>query len=310
MLWLEEANAKLDAALEAALGKSSEMSKSKAGSTSKKGSKKQSNGVPAPNGLTNGHSHDSSTSSASSESDFDSDLTDSEMFAQDVDSKLSSIFKQRQDLQKGASGKKKEGKQARENIIIFKNKVLDLIETYLRTEFANPVAFEDGVLILGLLRAVRKSGEPQLRERLGKVVGTWCGKCRGKDMPVLDLQNGGAGETYIQTLKTIHTEAALPNTPPPHKKLCSQLSLLITKILTKQPGGEQYLKEVLGVYMGTWEAWLLGKGGKKRKERKGSKKGKVAEGAGVQAGLFSDFLSWSVSARETLGKGPAGGGES
>lgn len=288
---MDEANAKLDAALAAALA-------SAAGPNSKSDSSKKPNGTAKPNGLTNGHH----SASSSSSSDSDSDLTDTDMFAQDIDGKLSNIFRQRQEESNSASNKKKEGKQARENIIVFKNKVLDLLETYLKTKYANPVAFHDGILILGLLQAVRKTGETQLRDRIGKIVGTWCGKCRGKDMPVLDLGLDGVAGGYVATLKKIHTEAALPSTPPPHKKLCSQLSILITKILTKQVGGEKHLRDVLAVYMDTWEGWLLGKGGKKR-TRKSGKKGKVFEGSGVQVGLFSDFVSWSVSARETLGKG-------
>ncbi|KAI1478863.1 hypothetical protein K445DRAFT_319355 [Daldinia sp. EC12] len=81
-------------------------------------------------------------------SDNDSDMTDSEMMA--LDDKLVEVFKQRAKN----TGKKKEKKDAKESVIMFKHRVLDLITLYLKHEAANPLAFS---LLLPLLEVVHST---------------------------------------------------------------------------------------------------------------------------------------------------------
>ncbi|KAI1103926.1 DNA polymerase phi-domain-containing protein [Jackrogersella minutella] len=81
-------------------------------------------------------------------SDNDSDMTDSEMMA--LDDKLVEVFKQRAKN----TGKKKEKKDAKESVIMFKHRVIDLIALYIKHEAANPLAFD---LLLPLLEVVRTS---------------------------------------------------------------------------------------------------------------------------------------------------------
>ncbi|KAI0135031.1 DNA polymerase phi-domain-containing protein [Daldinia grandis] len=81
-------------------------------------------------------------------SDNDSDMTDSEMMA--LDDKLVEVFKQRAK----STGKKKEKKDAKESVVMFKHRILDFIALYLKHEAANPLAFR---LLLPLLEAVRST---------------------------------------------------------------------------------------------------------------------------------------------------------
>ncbi|KAI1466872.1 DNA polymerase phi-domain-containing protein [Daldinia caldariorum] len=80
-------------------------------------------------------------------SDNDSDMTDSEMMA--LDDKLVEVFKQRA---KNA-GKKKEKKDTKESVIMFKHRVLDLITLYLKHEAANPLAFGLLLPLLGVVHS-------------------------------------------------------------------------------------------------------------------------------------------------------------
>ncbi|MDA4132561.1 MAG: DNA polymerase V family protein, partial [Thaumarchaeota archaeon] len=69
-------------------------------------------------------------------SDEDEDMSDSEMMA--LDDKLASVFKQRI---KRAGNKNKENKNAKETVVNFKNRVLDLLDIYVHEQAGNPLAF-------------------------------------------------------------------------------------------------------------------------------------------------------------------------
>ncbi|KAI0148211.1 DNA polymerase phi-domain-containing protein [Hypoxylon sp. NC0597] len=94
-------------------------------------------------------------------SDNDSDMTDSEMMA--LDDKLVEVFKQRAKK----TGKKKEKKDAKESVIMFKHRVLDLLALYVKHEAANPLAFN---LLLPLLDVVRTTTAKPLANKAGVAI--------------------------------------------------------------------------------------------------------------------------------------------
>ncbi|KAK5240618.1 DNA-directed DNA polymerase, partial [Cryomyces antarcticus] len=70
----------------------------------------------------------------SDSSDGDADMDDEEMMA--LEPHLTKIFEERKKL----PNKKKEGRDAKETVINFKNRVLDLLAIYVKQQHANPLA--------------------------------------------------------------------------------------------------------------------------------------------------------------------------
>ena len=156
---------------------------------------------------------------ASDTSGSDEDMGDDEMEA--LDEKLVSHFKARKDMM----NKKKENKDAKGNIVQFKNRVLDLVEVYLKQEYLNPLSLE---LVLPLLMATRTSRTKQISDRSCLVLREFFSRCKGKNVPGLrDLPFA------VDMLKLIHHEAALESSGA-HAAACSQASLLFVKVLVAQ----------------------------------------------------------------------------
>ncbi|GJC99287.1 DNA polymerase phi [Colletotrichum higginsianum IMI 349063] len=95
-------------------------------------------------------------------SDDDSDMSDSDML--ELDNKLAEVFKQRA---KAAPSKKKERKAAKESVVNFKRRVLDLLEIYVRNEAANPTAL---AILQPLLELVRTSTIKTLSDRAFELI--------------------------------------------------------------------------------------------------------------------------------------------
>ena len=95
------------------------------------------------------------------DSDSDADMSDSEML--DLDAKLVEIFKQR----KKTPNKKKEKKDARETVVNFKNRILDLLEIYVKKQAGRPAAFG---LLLPLLDCMKTTGTKQVGEKAHSIL--------------------------------------------------------------------------------------------------------------------------------------------
>lgn len=89
-------------------------------------------------------------------SDDDSDMTDSEMMA--LDEKLVDVFKHRIKTTK----RKNEKKDAKESVVLFKHRVLDLLHIYVKQEASNVLAFG---LLLPLLELVRTTSAKPLANK-------------------------------------------------------------------------------------------------------------------------------------------------
>ncbi|GJC83158.1 DNA polymerase V [Colletotrichum liriopes] len=103
-------------------------------------------------------------------SDDDSDMSDSDML--ELDSKLAEVFKQRA---KAAPSKKKERKAAKESVVNFKRRVLDLLEIYVKNEAANPTAL---AILQPLLQLVRTSTIKTLSDRAFELIKDYQKKLR------------------------------------------------------------------------------------------------------------------------------------
>lgn len=213
------------------------------------GTKKVSNGAEVDD--------DSSTSGAS-----DTDMDDDQMMV--LDEKLAEVFRARQQ----ESGKKREKKDAKETIVNFKNRVLDLLEIYLKVEY---LASQSLRLLLPLLQLARKTKTKQLADRACNILNDSCKRCKGVNVPACSDALAG-----IELLLELHAEAGT-GASNAHANAASHASILVVKSLVNS--GVK-IGEVVDVYGETQKRMLTDKKCK------------------VQAGLFTDWNNWCISARE------------
>lgn len=209
------------------------------------------------------HRGDQDLDAESSESD--ADMNDDEM--EQVDDALVKVFKARRD----ALGQKKDKKDARENMINFKNRVLDLLEIYVKKCHSSVLALD---LLLPLLRLTRRSSVKQVSNKANAVLREYTKLCKGSALPAVKDT-----EPVWELLKSIHAEATRSG-PPAHASGCGQASLLVVKVLVAQD--KEAVAGVVDVYAAT------------RKEQLLSKK------CHVQPVFFSDWNNWCVSASKQM----------
>ncbi|KAI1329554.1 DNA polymerase phi-domain-containing protein [Xylariaceae sp. FL0255] len=150
-------------------------------------------------------------------SDDDSDMTDSEMMG--LDEKLVDVFKQRAKHTKG----KNEKKDAKESVISFKHRVLDLLSIYVKNESSNALAF---ILVLPLLMLTRMSSVKPLANKAISILTDFSRaskKARSRDTPINP-------EGQFKLLKDIHQEAS-KDASHSFAKAASTASLMVASSL-------------------------------------------------------------------------------
>ena len=207
---------------------------------------------------------------ASDTSGSDEDMSDSEMEA--LDEKLTEVFRARREM---AKPKKKEHKDARENIVNFKNRVLDLVDVYLKQEYTNALSLQ---LVLPLLHLARRTNTKQLADRACGILREFNGRCRGSKLPQLGRQ--ADQEAALSIFREIHTEAGLHGSNA-HATACSSASILLVRILSSAGVGAGVL---WSVYAATGTRMLEDKD------------------CHVQPSLFTDWNNWCANARKTLAR--------
>ena len=195
------------------------------------------------------------------ESDSDADMTDSEMMA--LDSKLVEIFSQR----KKQPNKKQEQKDAKETMVNFKSRVLDLLEIYVKKQASNPLAFG---LLLPLLQLIRSTKTKQLAEKAHNIITSFAKASKGAK------KEGGAEvnvSEQIALLQAIHAEASKD---PSHMfvKSASTACLLLASSLYRADKG--MMKKMATVYRDSEIAWVTGE-------------------VKMQAAFFHDWVNWCQS---------------
>ncbi|KAK2786300.1 DNA-directed DNA polymerase [Onygenales sp. PD_12] len=210
------------------------------------------------------HRADKDLDAASSDSD--ASMDDDEMEA--LDTQLIKVFKARNQV----ANKKKEKKDAKETMLNFKNRVLDLLEIYVKKCHSSLLALD---LLMPLLQVSRKSKVKQIATRAANVLREYTKQCKGaSSLPTIE-----DAEPVWELLRSVHQEATHSG-PAAHASSCSQASLLLVKILVAHD--KACLAEVVDVY------------GETRKKQLTSTK------CHVQPAFFSDWNNWCVSASKQL----------
>ena len=199
-----------------------------------------------------------------SDSDDDSDMDDEQMMA--LEGHLTTIFKERSKI----SNKKKDNKDAKENIVNFKNRVLDLLLIYAKQEHANPLTLD---LILPIIILIRTTSSKQISEKAFDLLKQHSAACnKSKDFPELDDQT-----TALQLLKSVHTEMR-SNASKMHSNACSRSSLFLAKILVNQDTAN--FAEIAEMYSGLLKEWY--------EDPKSH----------IQASVFTEWTSWAIATRK------------
>lgn len=200
-----------------------------------------------------------------SDASSDADMNDDEMEA--IDDQLVKVFRAR----KQAMSKKKDKKDAKETMVNFKNRVLDLLEIYVKKCHSNVLALD---LILPLLRLTRRSTVKQISSKANSVLREYTRLCKGSAVPSVE-----SAEPVWELLKAVHKEATLSG-PPTHAASCSQASLLLAKVLVAHDRSS--LSGIVDIYAAT------------RKEQLLSRK------CHVQPSFFTEWNNWCVSTSKQM----------
>jgi len=192
----------------------------------------------------------------------ESDMTDSEMMA--VDEKLAEIFKHRAKQ----TSKKKEKRDAKETVVNFKHRVLDLLAIFVRKEaaVANPLAFD---ALLPLLHLVRSSTTKALVNKACETIQNFSKALKKARSDGQFARADLESDALFELLTELHSEASKD---PSHAyaKAASTASLAVASVLC---AGKEKTKDVFELYAQTQFKWYSGE-------------------VKIQPSFFSDWLNW------------------
>jgi DNA polymerase phi len=195
-----------------------------------------------------------------------SDMDDDQMMA--LDQQLSKIFQQRNQI----TSKKKDREGAKQNMVQFKSRVLDLLAIYLEKQYSNPLTLD---LLLPILRRTRASANKQLAEKASKLLKAHLGAQKKQKAP---LPRPVDVDAVLAVLRAIHEEAKLGGGAKMHADTCSSVSLFLVKVLIGLDRGNY--SGVVDIYAETQKQWFM--------DRKSP----------LQPALFLSFQNWSLNARQ------------
>jgi DNA polymerase phi len=150
------------------------------------------------------------------EDDQDSDMDDEQMLA--IEPALENVFKEI----KKRSGKKQDNKDAKDNIINFKNRVLDLLTIYVKAQHGNILALD---ILMPLCILIRTTSSKPTAEKAFSVLRDYFEKCtKHKSFPVSEP------EPVLALISSLHAEMAKDGSKL-HANACSRSSLFLAKVL-------------------------------------------------------------------------------
>ena len=197
---------------------------------------------------------------AEENSSSDEDMDDEQM--EKLDEHLESMFRERKKL----TSKKTEKKDAKETIINFKCRVVELLEIYVKYEHSGSTALS---LLLPILSVIRNTGSPLVSRKACDLIREYARLCKGAGLPKIV-----EAEPILDLLRNVHDEAG-KGASNAHASACSQASLLLVRILVADD--REHLRKIIKVYTGTQEKALFDPGFR------------------IKTSLFTDWLNWCNS---------------
>ncbi|MCJ1468835.1 DNA-directed DNA polymerase [Pseudocyphellaria aurata] len=197
----------------------------------------------------------------------DEDMNDEQMEA--LDEQLGKVFRGR----KKVMSKKSQKKGAKETIVNFKCRVLELLEIFIKHQNAKLLTLD---LLVPILRTIHSTSSTLVSAKACGLIRTYTKVCKGENLP-----NAIDTDPIFDLLKKIHNQATKDGSNA-YNSSCSQASLLVVKILVAQD--RENLRRILLIYSETQERALLD------------------PRCGVKVSFFSDWLNWCSSFVNTTRK--------
>ena len=197
-----------------------------------------------------------------------SDMDDEQMMA--LEPSLTNIFKER----KRGTSNKQDNKEAKENIVNFKNRVLDLLLIYVKKQFADATALH---LILPLATLTRTATTKPTRSKAFDVLQSYFQACiKARHLPRPDDP-----EVCFTFLSALHQEMGLDGAIL-HADACSRSCLFLSRVLIALDGNNfERIEEM-------YKALLVGK-----QSNPNSK---------IRDSVFTEWESWKRNSSEHFGK--------
>jgi DNA polymerase phi len=198
------------------------------------------------------------------EDDQDSDMDDEQMLA--VEPALEKVFKEI----KKRSGKKQDNKDAKDNIINFKNRVLDLLTIYVKAQHGNILALD---ILMPLTTLIRTTSSKPTAEKAFAVLKNYFDACsKHKSTPAVS-----DSEPVLALLASVHEEMAKDGSKL-HANACSRSSLFLAKVLVAMD--PKHYTAIATMYAELQEKWWLDPKSK------------------VHGSVFTEWTSWSIATRK------------
>ena len=195
----------------------------------------------------------------------DEEMTDEQMFGLNVS--LENIFRE----QKKVTSKRNEKKDAKDNIVNFKRRVLDLLEIYVKNEHGNGQGLS---LILPLLKLIRTTTNSTVCKKACDVTSKYADFCKGNGVPQIE-----DAESVFGLLEAVHIEVMKKGSNAhAHATACSKASLLLVRVLVAHD--RECLRRVVKIYAATQESALF------------------ESSCNVKPLFFTHWLNWCSSARK------------
>ncbi|KAL8683498.1 MAG: hypothetical protein Q9186_000538 [Xanthomendoza sp. 1 TL-2023] len=202
------------------------------------------------------------TGAASDENSTDEDMDDEQMAA--LDEHIADIFKEK----KKVVSKKKQSVDAKETIVNFKCRVLELLEIFVKKRHTDSLSLD---LLMPLLETIRTTTSSLVSNKACNIMREFSKLCKGHKVAQL-----GRKSAIVKLLKEVHSEA-MRESSNAHASACSQASLLLVKILVARD--RDNVRKVVKIYAHTQKCLLSD------------------PKCRVKMSFFSDWLNWCNTAR-------------
>lgn len=209
-------------------------------------------------------------------SDGESDSMDDEQMME-MDDQLSKIFKERKDaLDNVVTGNKRKAEvvEAKEQMTFFKNRVLDLLELFVRKQ-------PDSALILTMIEPlvvlIGLTMDKGINAKAHKLMKSKFNRCKITNFDTISTDPKEVEAYLIENLNKVHDIATKSKTQS-QTLACNQAGILIAKALTTFNEGN--IQMVIDMYCTTMKNWAVQPKNK------------------IQASMFFDFINWINSKRK------------
>jgi DNA polymerase phi len=214
------------------------------------------------------HSENESGVGDEEDDDDEESMDDEQMMV--LDEQLAAIFRERQKVvseHKSGNKKKQEALEARQNMIQFKSRILDLLDIYIKNQPCSDIILS---AIVPLLTVIRSTKDKTLGEKAHQILRNRL--CKVKTAPtILDAKPS------LSILETIHAEAKKsPNKS--HSLACNQSSVFVVKVLLHHD--KEIADKISAIYASSLSEWM---------KRPGCK---------VTAPMFFDVVNFISSTRK------------